>query len=245
LTPPASPEGELTEALLYSFSGGDGDGPTTLLAIGGDGVLYGTTEYGGSGDCTGFAGGCGVVFSLTPPTSPGGKWTEATVHNFSGIPDGAVPGGGVTIGAGGVLYGTTENGGDNDCGGNLGCGTVYAISPPTAAGGSWTEAAIYNFGDPARAIDGVDAEGKLALGAGGVLYGTTFYGGSGDGMVYSLTPPTSPGGSWTRTVLHSFPGPSEGNGGPYGGLAIDANGVLYGTAERGGGLWGAVFAVQP
>jgi hypothetical protein len=51
--------------------------------------------------------GCGTVFSLTPPASPGGSWTETVLHAFSGGDDGGLPRAGPTIGGSGVLYGST------------------------------------------------------------------------------------------------------------------------------------------
>src|ERR1700683_1408445 len=46
------------------------------------GTIYGTTEYGGA-DCKGDGiMGCGVVFSLTPPASPGGAWTEDVLYTL-------------------------------------------------------------------------------------------------------------------------------------------------------------------
>ncbi|MGC2475309.1 MAG: choice-of-anchor tandem repeat GloVer-containing protein [Candidatus Sulfotelmatobacter sp.] len=52
------------ETVLYSFTGGaDGATPLGGLVLDGQGNLYGTTQYGGSSDCS---GGCGVVFQLTP-----------------------------------------------------------------------------------------------------------------------------------------------------------------------------------
>ena len=56
--------GAQTLKTLYGFSGGtDGGASFSTPAIGNLGVLYGTT----CGDTPG-----GVVFSLTPPSSPGG-----------------------------------------------------------------------------------------------------------------------------------------------------------------------------
>ena len=98
-----------TVSTLHSFEGapGDGAGPIAGLVIGGSGVLYGTTSNGG-------ASNQGTVFSLKPPTSTGGSWTETVLHNFSG-PDGALPGTTLAIGSGGVLYGTTAEGGSGSC----------------------------------------------------------------------------------------------------------------------------------
>jgi hypothetical protein len=51
------------------------------LAIGTGGVLYGTTSA-GAGTCFPYPG-CGTVFSLAPPASPGGAWTESVLHSFA------------------------------------------------------------------------------------------------------------------------------------------------------------------
>jgi uncharacterized protein (TIGR03437 family) len=193
--------------------------------MGSGGVLYGTTQFGGTF-------GFGTVFSLTSPATPGGAWTEKVLHDFgsSGI-DGAFPFAGVVIGSGGVLYGTTQYGGGGLCityaipGGN-GCGTVFSLTPPELPGGTWTETVLLDFQG-----EGI-APGRLAIDSGGVLYGTTDYGGGGScvlvfdfisirgcGIVFSLTPPAAPGGEWTETVLYNFTASNGGNG-AHSGLAI-------------------------
>jgi len=54
------------EKVLYSFHGGpDGANPSAGLVLDAQGNLYGTTSYGGSGNCT-RSPGCGTVFKLTP-----------------------------------------------------------------------------------------------------------------------------------------------------------------------------------
>jgi hypothetical protein len=61
-----------------------------------------------------------------------------------------------------------------------------------------------------------------------------------------LTPPASPGGSWSETVLHAFSGGDDG-GLPLAGVIIGGNGVLYGstTAYGGAGKYGTIFALTP
>src|ERR1700683_2457135 len=85
---------------------------------------------------------------------------------------------------------------------------------------------IYSFGgDP----DGANPKRSVTL-SGSSLYGTTVYGGTGDGTVFQLLWSS---GSWSETVLYSFAGgPSDGSE-PDGNLAIDGS-ALYGTTSVGG-----------
>ena len=212
---------------LHSFAGGsDGATPYNEAVVGSGGELYGTTSAGGSSND-------GAVFMLTPPGTTGGTWTETVLYTFHGS-DGSLPQAGVVVGPGGVLYGTAEQGGSSTY------GLVFSLTPPASPGGPWTEATVYTFtgGD-----DGADPR-QLVLGSAG-LYGTTDAGGSsGNGTVFSLTPPTSPGGSWTETTLHAFAGGSDGAV-PYGGVVIGAGGVLYGTTFHGGSSNdGTVFSLN-
>ncbi|HYL26908.1 MAG TPA: choice-of-anchor tandem repeat GloVer-containing protein, partial [Candidatus Nitrosotalea sp.] len=108
-----------TEAVLYSFQGGnDGANPTGgLLVV--NGSLYGTTQNGGTtyGYCY---GGCGTVFKVST------SGDEQVLYRFQGGSDGYFPSGDLTA-LRGVLYGTTSNGGGSGCGGR-GCGTVFRIT---------------------------------------------------------------------------------------------------------------------
>lgn len=189
--------GAWTETTIHTFGSvsGDGGGPQAALTIAPGGALYGTTFFGGSGTpCLFPGGGCGTVFQLTPPAAPGGTWTEAVLYSFEGLNgDGAYPSANLVLGINGVLYGTTQYGGSATSG-----------SP------------------------------------------CTFYGVSGCGTVFELTPPAVPGGAWTEKVLHSFTGQHGDGAIPIAGLALGPSGVLYGTTSRGGaaGL-GTVFAIKP
>jgi uncharacterized repeat protein (TIGR03803 family) len=259
LTPPAAPGHSWTLTTLYAFAGGsDGADPDSGLAIGSGGVLYGVTYAGGNDGC--FQLGCGTVFSLTPPATPGGPWTKAILHTFTGGRDGGTPISGVVMDRSEVLYGTTYSGGTVPCttDGAVGCGTVFSLTPPKSAGGAWTEGVLHSF---AGGTDGANpGAGGLTIGKNAELYGTTETGGitfecyptykESCGTVFSLTPPRSPGDGWTKTMHHSFAGVSTDGSEPYGRLVIDSDGALYGTTQ-GGGLdascpgCGTVFSLKP
>jgi uncharacterized repeat protein (TIGR03803 family) len=171
-----TPGGGWTERVLYSFSnnGTDGIYPAAALAIDAAGNLYGTTSQGGnSSGCS--SSGCGVIFKLKP--APNGAWKETILHQLtSGVDDGGWPFGGLTIGAGGKLYGTTSVGGVDDF------GTVFELSP---AGGTWSQTILHSFAD----TDGNDPNANIILDSFGNLYGTTLYGGTyGGGSVFEITP---------------------------------------------------------
>ena len=219
-----------TETILYNFAGGTDGGSPGGLVIGsapdGRPVFYGTTFYGGgAGSCS---SGCGTVFSLTPPASPGGSWTKAVLYSFAGNDDGASndganPLGVVVDGSSGhpVLYGTTQSGGTGAS------GTVFSLTPPGSPGAAWTETVSYSFtgGSDGRAPNGV----VVGSGANGVqvLYGTTVLGGTSDslGVVFSLTP-SGLGATWTEEVLHAFTGKQDGEY-PVGNIAAGPDGALY------------------
>jgi hypothetical protein len=57
--------GKWAESVLR-LNGTDGANPQAGLVASKQGVLFGTTLYGGSGDCSGNLPGCGVVFTAAP-----------------------------------------------------------------------------------------------------------------------------------------------------------------------------------
>jgi uncharacterized repeat protein (TIGR03803 family) len=236
LTPPASAGGAWTEAVIYSFTSTRSNpdtGPAPPLVIGSGGVLYGIIAASSSSNF-------GAVFSLAPPPSSGGAWKWRVLYRFGGGPDGGDPTY-LTIGPGGTLYVSTDTGGVGPCGGvNAGCGAIFSLVPPVAAGGSWTETVIYSF------TSGGDGQGPNVIESNaGVLYGTA--GGGGGGTAFTLTPPASSGGSWTITVLHAFRGVGDGSS-PVGSLALGTDGTLYGTTQSGGvkgASSGTVYSLRP
>jgi uncharacterized repeat protein (TIGR03803 family) len=119
LVPPAAPGGPWTQTVLYSFSGGvDGSSPAAGVILGKNGRLFGTAQHGGNGGPK-ISGG--VVFALDPPAIPGGPWNETVLYAFGG-PDGFLPASTLKL-RGGILYGTTAEGG------TFGTGTVFALKP--------------------------------------------------------------------------------------------------------------------
>jgi uncharacterized repeat protein (TIGR03803 family) len=217
---------------LYNFTGGaDGGTPYAGLAVSKSGALFGTAYSGGSA--------FGTVFELT---NTAGSWTQTVLHSFTGYPnDGGNSYSNLVMGKGGVLYGTTSTGG------GIGAGAVFQLTPPSAAGGTWTETLVYSFGGVLGGHDGANPRAGVVIGANGVLYCTTARGGTqGNGTVFQLTPPTTPGGAWTETVLYRFTNLNGDGANPYGGLVIK-HGVLYGTTVAGGSGCGCgvVFKLTP
>ena len=176
LTPPTS-GGAWTEAVLRSFTGGgDGGNPYSGVVIASNGALYGTTS-GGIGTAT------GTVFSLSPPSTKGGPWTEKVLYRFGDGADGGNPHGGLLIAKSGSLYGTTFAGGNGK--GYSGHGTIYQVTPPAVSGGAWTETVLYTFSGGA---DGAYPDGALVPASNGTYYCTTLAGGLGRGIVFNFTP---------------------------------------------------------
>jgi len=213
------------ETVVYRFQPGiDGTPPLGNLIMDEKGNLYGTTEFGGGGNCGGKLG-CGTVFKVAP------DGTETVLHAFTGA-DGAFPTGGVVLDSAGNLYGTTNEGGSH-CGG--GCGVIFKLAPNSS------ETLLYSFCAQASCADGSNPASGLVVDGSGNYYGTTSYGGdpacdSGCGIVYKITP----GGA--QTVLHSFA--SSDGAYPTAGLILGESGTLFGTTAAGGSHQaGVIFGV--
>ena len=154
--------------------------------------------------------------------------TLITIYDFPQFKEtGSGPQGPLAIGSGGTLYGITDGGG------TVLDGTVFSLTPPASAGAAWSETVLHNFVPFPESRDGFNPWNGVAIGSGGALYGTTVNGGSSDyGTVFSLTPPSAPGSSWTETLLYNFKG---GDGfRPYASVVIGKGGELYGTTVAGG-----------
>ena len=210
-----------SEKVIYRFkAGADGAQPIASL-IAANGVLYGTTEYGGTR--TKFcATGCGTIFSVTP------SGAEKVLYRFKyapHAPDGANPSAALIAG-GGTFYGTTLGGGTG------GLGTVFSVT----TGGA--EHVLQSFTCCTKGPRGSFPLGRLTA-VNGALFSTTRGGGTyGVGTVFKITT------SGAETLLYSFKGKPDGAG-PQAGL-LELNGTLYGTTADGGSHGeGTVFEITP
>ncbi len=157
--------------VLYTFTGGaDGGYPLgRLIRDSVDGSLRGTTEDGGDPECN-----CGVVFRLDT------SGNEKVIHKFLGGSGGLYPSVVGLLDVGGVLYGTTDSGGDMLCDVSVpnGCGVLYQIGKT----GQYT--VLHRFAGPPT--DGALLDfGSLTLGMDGSIYGATREGGTGTGCATS------------------------------------------------------------
>ena len=208
---------------LYSFQGGtDGGNPVANVTFGPDGTLYGTTTAGGNG--------FGTVFNLRPPASVCKSsalcpWTETVLYRFTGGSDGGFGtpsyADALVFDRAGNFYGTTPIGGTH------GLGVVFKL---TRSGSGWNESVLWSF---TGHLDGSFPASGVVFDRAGNLYGTASDGGTYNaGVVYELSPS---GLGWTQQTLYSFTNQDQPP--PYGGVAMDAQGNLYGTT--GGDTGGA------
>jgi len=170
----------------------------------------------------------GLLIMVAPPAQ---ARTYTVLYNFCSQPncaDGEYPSSPLVQDNDGNLYGATLLGGSRTaCPPWNGCGALFKL----ATDGTYT--VLHSF---AGSPDGAEPNGGLVLDAEGNLYGTTSSGGTGTGVdcsylgcgtVFKLAP------DGTETVLYSFTDGADGAS-PQGGLALDAQGNLYGAAFTGG-----------
>jgi uncharacterized repeat protein (TIGR03803 family) len=250
------------ETVLYSFTGGtDGGYPTEGVVLDSSGNLYRTTATGGTGPFQGY----GVVFELdtaghetvlytftgsdlvnnpqgvirdsagnlygTTSDGLGGVYKldttghETVLHNFMIGEDGQLPNPGLILDSAGNLYRTTYQGGTSNA------GIVYKLD----AAGHETVLCTFSGG-----TDGGNPSAGLTLDSVGNLYGTTYYGGTGEaGVVFKLDI------TGHETVLYNFMYGADGYY-PQAGVIRDSTGNLYGTTSGGGTKNnGVLFKIEP
>jgi len=225
---------------LHSFSGtsnpaqpNDGVYPEGGLTPGLFNRYYGTSVSGGRHNQ-------GIVFQTG--ASPADSHYKI-LYRFNAKGDGYAPTeAGLVANVQGALFGVTTNGGA------YGTGAVYTLEYDNG----WHEQVIHSFGGPGN-FKGVLEDGNVALDAAGNLYGCAAGGPLFNGGVYELTPPLSPGGAWTETVLYEFDDDKgDGSAGSYGGegecsVTVDkSSGRIVGVNDLGGKYnGGTLFALVP
>lgn len=215
LTPPAAGKTAWTHTTLHSFAGTDGLSPAGDLAADADGNIYGTTTGGGPQNY-------GTAFRLSPAT---GKiaWTLTTLLYFNGTGNGKYPAAGLAFDKKGNLFGTTEYGGANNA------GVVFELAKPAPGSKIWNISVPLTF----KGANGDVPLAPLMINAAGIIYGTTQFGGTSNGVVFSLAPPTAGRPKWLENVIYSFPNNLKRGAFPDGGVvAVDKN--LVGTTYNGG-----------
>jgi uncharacterized repeat protein (TIGR03803 family) len=193
--------------ILHSFAGtpNDGDTPMAGLVLDPSGVLYGTTQGGGTYDQ-------GTIFSVK--TDGTGYVTR---YNFTGDNDGSLPSAPLTLGLNQTLYGTAE------LGGAYSSGTVFKIQTDGTG-----FATIYSLGVTFE--DASNPEASVTLDAAGNLLGTASGGGYyGLGAVFEMRLDGS-----GYSILHSFAGAPQDGSLPLAAVIIDSYGNVYGTTNAGG-----------
>jgi uncharacterized repeat protein (TIGR03803 family) len=143
------------------------------------------------------------------------------IHTFTGGTDGSGPGNGLTFDKFGNLYGMTPTGGA------FGFGVVYQLRPQP--NGSWKLNVVHAF---TGGNDGALASaGRLTIDPVQHIYGVTTAGGAnGLGVAFEISRTQT---GWNFLTLYAFKDSPDG-GEPYGGLLLDTQGNLYGTAYYAG-----------
>jgi uncharacterized repeat protein (TIGR03803 family) len=243
-------KGDTSETVLYSFCSAencaDGAAPMGPLIRDRSGNLYGVTNEGG-------AHGAGEAFELVDKR--GGRKLKI-LYSFCSrkdCADGKLPRAGLTYAGAqsgtpydgsSPLFGTTSDGGAGSR------GVAYALQQGRHG---WTEKVLYSFCATRSCGDGAVPMAPLTADNAGNLYGTTWQGGANEkGTVFELERQV---GAWAETVLYSFCALANCEDGavPFGGLAMNGSGTLFGFANEGGitcvdtdhGPCGVVYSIVP
>ena len=225
VTAPINTSPPWSYTLDHTFGNGDDGGYPSRIIFDSAGNIFGTASNGGPG-------GWGIVYEMTPAA---GGWTENLLYSFTGNPDGTGPAD-VTLDPAGNIYGVTSAGGNQECHDNVGCGTVYEL---IHSGGQWTKTILHIF---EQSVEG-GAPGPLIRDAVGNLFGLTGEGAPGNGgTIWEMSPSN---GSWTFSVLYTFPSRQVNFAGPFQPV-MDASGALCGVNNWGGAHnLGSVYKLAP
>jgi uncharacterized repeat protein (TIGR03803 family) len=202
--------------VIHTFTGTpDGQQPTARLLQASDGMLYGTTVFGG------ISSQLGTIYRLN--LGGGGYQVVHALQSSSG--EGRNLQAGLCQSANGLLYGTVYVGGSANVGG------IFKMD---------TEGVSYSLFRSFQTSggDGQNPNTDLVEGPDGYLYGGTYAGGVSGGTLFKVKNDNS-----DYAILRSFATTGNDFYTPNAPL-IRSNGVLYGTTRYGGGgAAGCVYAL--
>ncbi len=190
--------------VVKSFTGTTGtvlgSKPNGKVHVDGNGVVWGTTEEGGTGGGIGY----GTIFKYDPATS-----SFTTVQSFT-TGGGYRPKGALVAMSDGFIWGTTSSGS------SASYGSVFKINPATNA-----VSVVHTFAS-STPTNGYQLACGLVEDSNGFVWGTTQLGGANtSGTLFKIAIANG-----TLTVAHSF---ANGSSNHAGDLVVDAAGNIYGT----------------
>jgi uncharacterized repeat protein (TIGR03803 family) len=170
-----------------------------------NGLLYGTTSYGGTYSK-------GTIFSYNISSN-----SVTDLYNFANTANGHVPKGSLLQASNGLLYGVTVFGACGVCNGDL---FSYDINSATLT-------SVHQFTSSSEYYNTSADEYSLTQASNGLIYGMANSGGAhGHGAIFSFNPITN-----AYNVVYSFTGGNDGSAG-YGGLMQASDGLLYGFGRH-------------
>jgi uncharacterized repeat protein (TIGR03803 family) len=227
-----TPSGNLTPLYSFCFSCGAQYSYPGVVR-GADENFYGVMAGGGANSNPSYCGGspdgqsCGAVYRVTP------QGAFKVIYNFcsqANCADGGVPIAQLTSGIDGNLYGTTSGGGANSL------GTAFKLT----LGGSLTTLHSFNGTDGYCSVPCA----PMVQAGNGILYGTSYYGGSNDGSG-TFFKITTAGAFTTLYNFCSLANCADGQS-PLG-FVEGTDGNFYGAANSGGSTsnCGTIFRMTP
>ncbi len=204
------------------------------LMLATDGNYYGVVGGNGAADT-------GSIFKMTPA---GVVTTLVQFTGSGGAAPGNTPRGRLLETPDGFLYGVTYTG-KTTAGAGLTSGTVFKVSKAGAFTSlvSFVRATTVQPPETAQTAYGANPIGDLALGTDGIIYGTTYRGGTNDqGTIWGLNSTT---GAFATVLQFGL----TGAGSPvncFAGLIRGTGNIFYGLGLEGGAAnGGCVFSFQP
>jgi hypothetical protein len=170
LTPPAR-TGDWVESVLHDFVPKSINSGPGYVSIGSGGVLYEVVS-----------GISNYVFSLSPSLTNPGLWIRTDMYRFPAKDSIDYLGSPLTVDSKGNIYGAmaAENSNANPVD-----DMVYMLTPPADTAGKWELKVLYSF---LEAVRGSSPDDGLVVDAAGNVYGTTYAGGTGQGVFFKLSP---------------------------------------------------------